>query len=135
MGKEKAYERLLFKTQILASRYDDRGSDRFLRKKCPPVIEGAKEGIINDPTTRAKEYTAIRFLKSCRNVLIRNCSITTYGFSVMYRIAQELVRHSLADGYLVGSRGSVGSSLVAYLSDIPEVNSLQGHYICPNGKT
>ena len=133
LGEEKAYEVVVENTNLIADMIEP--VRPIPTEKCPPEIEGAQEGIINDSNNKAKSIYGDPLPKLVQERLDKELhSITTYGFSVMYRIAQELVRKSLSDGYLVGSRGSVGSSFVAFLSDITEVNSLPPHYICPNCK-
>lgn len=133
LGKEKAYEVVVKNTNMIADMIED--VRPIPKQKCPPVVEGAKEAIVNDSYHKAKEIYGDPLPEIVQARLEKELnSITTYGFSVMYRIAQELVRKSLSDGYLVGSRGSVGSSFVAFLSDITEVNSLPAHYICPKCK-
>ena len=133
LGKKKAYEVVVTNTNMIADMIED--VRPIPKEKCPPVVEGAKDAIVNDSLAKAKEIYGDPLPDVVQERLDKELnSIVTYGFSVMYRIAQELVRKSLSDGYLVGSRGSVGSSFVAYLSDITEVNSLPAHYICPNCK-
>ncbi len=99
--------------------------------KCPPVIENSDQELTELCFQTARDWYGENLPIQVTSRLERELnSIIKNGFAVMYIIAQRLVKHSNEDGYLVGSRGSVGSSFVATMAGITEVNPLPAHYYC-----
>ena len=130
LGPDKAEEVVITNTRRIADQCEYISPVR--PDKCPPVIENSDETLRKICYDRAHELYGETLPEIVVERLERELnSIISNGFAVMYIIAQKLVWKSNEDGYLVGSRGSVGSSLAATMSGITEVNPLSPHYYCP----
>ena len=129
LGSEKAEEIVITNTNMIADMCDRIAPVR--PDKCPPVIENSDQQLTDICYRKAHEMYGEELPEIVEARLKRELnSIISNGFAVMYIIAQKLVWKSVEDGYLVGSRGSVGSSFVATMAGITEVNPLSPHYYC-----
>lgn len=129
LGAKKAYEVVVTNTNVIADQIEKISPVR--PDKCPPVIEDSDRQLreicyrtAHNMYGEELPHIVVERLERELNSIISN------GFAVMYIIAQKLVWKSVEDGYLVGSRGSVGSSFVATMAGITEVNPLSPHYYC-----
>lgn len=133
LGEDKAYEVVVTNTKKIADMCEN--ISPISSEKATPHIEGCEQTIKDIAFDKAHELYGDPLPEIIQKRLDKELdSIITNGFSVMYIIAQKLVWKSNEDGYLVGSRGSVGSSLVAYMTGITEVNALPPHYRCSSCK-
>ena len=133
LGEEKAYEVVVTNTNKIADMCEQ--ISPISPEKCPPHIPGCEQTIKDIAYDKAHKLYGEELPEQVQTRLDKELdSIIKNGFSVMYIIAQKLVWKSNEDGYIVGSRGSVGSSFVANMTGITEVNSLPPHYRCPKCK-
>ena len=133
LGDELAKEVVITNTNAIADMIDD--VKPVPDDKAPPEIPGSDEELRKLTYDKAMSIYGENLPDIVKERIdVELNSIISNGYAVLYIIAQKLVWKSNSDGYLVGSRGSVGSSLVAFMSGITEVNSLPPHYVCPKCK-
>ena len=129
LGSDKAEEVVITNTNLIADQIETISPVR--PDKCPPVIPDSDKTLTDICYSKAHSLYGEELPSIVEERLQKELhSIITNGFAVMYIIAQKLVWKSVEDGYLVGSRGSVGSSPGGYMAGITEVNSLSPHYYC-----
>ena len=134
LGEEIAREVVIKNPNYIANSIDD-NLKPIPDETYPPKIEGADDDIRNMTMNKVHSIYGNPLPEVVQKRLDKELnSIINNGYAVLYLIAQKLVAKSYSDGYLVGSRGSVGSSFVATMSDITEVNGLPPHYVCPKCK-
>lgn len=133
LGEETAYKVVVEYSQKIANQIEK--ISPIKNELYTPSIDGAEEEIRRLTYDKAKSIYGDPLPDIVEKRIKRELeSIIGHGFSVIYLISHKLVKKSLDDGYLVGSRGSVGSSLVATMTEITEVNPLPPHYVCPSCK-
>ena len=132
LGKEKAYEVVVTNTRLVADQVET--FELLPKELFPPRLENSEEEL----NTLTWQKVHDLYGDNPPDFMVDRLNVELKGilgkYDVVYMSAQKLVQRSLENGYLVGSRGSVGSSLVAYMSGITEVNSLPPHYRCPKCK-
>lgn len=135
LGSDKAFEVVVKNTNLIADMCSQLRPFLDEKQTYSPELPGAADELKGLALNTAHELYGDPLPEIVQKRLDKELnSIIGNGYSSLYMVAQKLVSKSLSDGYLVGSRGSVGSSFVAHLAGITEVNALPAHYRCPNCK-